>query len=124
MCGGRWRSAIQSTHTLPGADFGSDHELLVADVRLKLRKLTTDAQSLRYDMGKISTEYRLEISNRFQAIDLVMREPDELWMEIKEEVKTTTKAHACASAEEETQFTMDIRGSYRDSGSKKEGEDT
>jgi len=39
MCGGRWRSAIQSTHTLLGADCGSDHELLVADVRLKLRKL-------------------------------------------------------------------------------------
>jgi len=44
-------------------------------------------------------------------------------MKIKEEVKKTTEARACASAEEETQLTMDIRGSYRDNTSKKEGKD-
>ena len=35
----RWRSSIQSTKTRPGADCGSDHELLIARFRLKLKKV-------------------------------------------------------------------------------------
>ena len=33
-----WRSSIQSAKTRPGADCGSDHELLIAKFRLKWRK--------------------------------------------------------------------------------------
>jgi len=39
FCSQRWRSSIQSTKTRPGADCGSDHELLIAKFRLKLRKM-------------------------------------------------------------------------------------
>jgi len=46
--------------------------------RLKLRKLKKVAQPLRFDMGKISTEYKVEISNRFQALDLLTSEQDKL----------------------------------------------
>ena len=35
----RWRSSIQLAKTRPGADYGSDHELLVAKIRLKLKKV-------------------------------------------------------------------------------------
>ena len=38
LCSQRWRISIQSTKTRPGADCGSDHELLIAKIRLKLRK--------------------------------------------------------------------------------------
>ena len=38
LCSQRWRSSIQSTETRPGADCGSDHELLITKFRLKLRK--------------------------------------------------------------------------------------
>jgi len=55
-------------------------------------QLKKAGQPLRYDMGKISIEYK-EISNCFQALDLLTSEPDELWREIKQEVKKTTEAH-------------------------------
>ena len=41
LCSQRWRSSIQSTKTRPGADYGSDHELLIAKFRLKLKKVGT-----------------------------------------------------------------------------------
>ena len=39
LCSQRWRSSIQSAKTRPGADCGSDHELLIAKFRLKLIKV-------------------------------------------------------------------------------------
>ena len=39
LCSQRWRSSIQSAKTRPGADCGSDHELLIAKFRLKLKKM-------------------------------------------------------------------------------------
>ena len=39
LCSQRWRSSIQSAKTRPGADCGSDHELLTAKFRLKLKKV-------------------------------------------------------------------------------------
>ena len=39
ICSQRWRSSIQSVKTRPGADYGSDHELLIAKFRLKLKKV-------------------------------------------------------------------------------------
>ena len=48
LCSQTWRSSIQSTKTRPGADSGSDHELLIAKLRLKLKKVgkTTRIKSL------------------------------------------------------------------------------
>ena len=39
LCSQRWRSSIQSVKTRPGADCGSDHELLITKFRLKLKKV-------------------------------------------------------------------------------------
>ena len=39
LCSQRWRSSIQSARTRPGADYGSDHELLIAKFRLNLEKV-------------------------------------------------------------------------------------
>ena len=39
LCSQRWRSFLQSANTRPGADCGSDHELLIAKFRLKLKKV-------------------------------------------------------------------------------------
>ena len=39
LCSQRWRSSIQSAKIRPGADCGSDHELLIAKFRLKLMKV-------------------------------------------------------------------------------------
>ena len=49
LCSQRWRSSIQSAKTRPGADSGSDHELLIAKFRLKLRKVGKTTRPFRYE---------------------------------------------------------------------------
>ena len=45
LCSQRWRRSTQSTKTRPGADCGSDHELLIAKFRLKLKKVGKTANT-------------------------------------------------------------------------------
>ena len=52
LCSQRWRSSIQSTKTRPGADCDSDHELLIAKFRLKLKKIGKTTRLFRYDLIK------------------------------------------------------------------------
>ena len=47
LCSQRWRSSIQSTKPRPGADCGSDHELLIAKFRLKLKKVGKTTRQFR-----------------------------------------------------------------------------
>ena len=49
----RWKSSIQSAKTRPGADCGSDHELLIAKFRLKLKKVGKTTRPFRYDLNQI-----------------------------------------------------------------------
>ena len=51
LCSQRWRSSILSAKTRPGADCGSDHELLIAKFRLKLKKVGKTTRPLRYDLN-------------------------------------------------------------------------
>ena len=53
LCSQRWRSSIQSAKTRPGAGCGSDHELLIAKFRLKLKKVEKTSRPLRYDLNHI-----------------------------------------------------------------------
>ena len=78
----KWRSSIQSEKTRPGADCGSDHELLIAKLRLKLKKVGKTARPFRYDLNQIPYDYTVEVRNRFKGLDLIDRVPDELWMEV------------------------------------------
>ena len=54
LCSQRWRSSIQSAKTRPGADYGSDHEFLIAKFRLKLKKARKTTRAFRYDLNHIS----------------------------------------------------------------------
>ena len=56
----RWRSSIESAKTRPGADCGSDHELLIAKFRLKLKKVGKTTRSFRYDLNQIPYNYPVE----------------------------------------------------------------
>ena len=78
----RWRRSIQSTKTRPGADCGSDHELLVAKFRFKLKKIGKTARPFRCDLNQIPYDYTLEVRNRFKGLDLIDRVPDELRNEV------------------------------------------
>ena len=79
--------SIQSAKTRPGADCGSDHELLIAKFRLKLKKVGKTARPFRYDLNQISYDYTVEVRNRFKGLDLIDRVPDELWTDVHDIVQ-------------------------------------
>ena len=82
LCSQRWRSCIQSAKTRPGTDCGSDHELLTAKFRLKLKKVGKTTRPFRYDLNQILYDYTVEVRNRFKGLDPIDRVPDELWREV------------------------------------------
>ena len=67
----RWRSSIQSAKTRPGADYGSDHEFIIAKFRLKLKKVGKTTRPFRCDLNQISYNYTVEVRNRFKGFDLI-----------------------------------------------------
>ena len=60
---------------------GSDHELFIAKLRLKLKKVGKTARPFRYDLNQIPYDYTVEVRNGFKGLDLIDRVPDELWTE-------------------------------------------
>ena len=70
-------------------DCSSDHELLIAKFRLKLKKEGTTARPFRYDLSQIPYDYTVEVRNRFKGLDLIDRVPDELRMEVRDIVQET-----------------------------------
>ena len=71
LCSQRWRSSIQSAKTRLGADCGSDHELLIAKFRLKLKKLGKTTRPFRYDLNLITYDLTVELRNIFTGLDLI-----------------------------------------------------
>ena len=67
LCSQRWSSSIQSAKTRSGADCGSDHELLLAKFRLKLKKVGITDIPFRYDLNQIPYDYTVGVRNRFKA---------------------------------------------------------
>ena len=67
--------ALYSQHRLtiyrPGADCGSDHELLIAKFRLKLKKVGKTTRPFRYDLNQMPYDYSVEVRNRFKGLDLI-----------------------------------------------------
>ena len=78
---------MQSAKTRPGADCGSDHELLIAKFRLKLKKVGKTTKPLRHDLNQIPYDYTMEVTNRFKGFALIDRVPDELWTEVRDIVQ-------------------------------------
>ena len=89
LCSQKWRSSIQSVKTRPGDDCGSDHELLIAKFKLKLKKEGKTTRPLRYNLNQITYDYTVEVRYRFKGLDLVDRVPDELWTEVHDIVQKT-----------------------------------
>ena len=78
----------------------SDHELLIAKFRLKLKKVGKTIRPFRYDLNQIPYDYTVEVTNRFKGLDLVDRVPEELWTEVCNTVheavtKTIPKKKKC-----------------------------
>ena len=74
---------------LSKADCGSDHELLIAKFRLKLKKVGKTTRPFRYDLNHISYNYMMEVRDRFMGLDLIDIVPEELWTEVHDIVQET-----------------------------------
>ena len=58
---------MQSAKTKPGADCGSDHELLKsAKFRLKLKQVGKTTRPFRYDLNQIPCDYTVEVRNNLR----------------------------------------------------------
>ena len=82
LCSQRWRSSTQSAKTRPGADCGSDHELLTVRFRLKLKKVGKTTRLFRYDLNQIPYDYTEEVTNRFRGLIMVDKVFEEPWAEV------------------------------------------
>ena len=99
FCSQKWRSSIQSAKSRPGADCGSDHELLIAKFRLKLKKVGKTSRLFRHDLKQIPY-YTVEVRKRFKGLDVIDRVPEELWTEVcdivqEAGIKTIPKKKKC-----------------------------
>ena len=87
LCSQRWRSSIQSAKTRLRAHCSSDHELLIAKFRLKLKKVGKTTRPFRYDLNLSPYKYTAEGTNRFKGLEMIDRVPEELWMEVHDIVQ-------------------------------------
>ena len=111
----------------PGANCGSDHELLIAKFRLKLKKVGEITRPFRYDLNQIPYDYTVEVRNRFKGLDLIDRVPEELWTEVRDIVqetviKTILKKKKCKKAKWLSEEALQIAVKRREAKGKGEKE--
>ena len=81
----KWKGSIQNCKTLPGADCDSDHQLLVAKLKIKLKKIKTHTSPRKLNIenlkGLKAIEYAIEVKNRFEGLETETEErtPEDLW---------------------------------------------
>ena len=115
------------TKTRPGADCGLDHELLIAKLRLKLKKVGKTTRPFRCDLNQIPYNTTVEVRNRFKGLDLIDRVPDELWTEVHDIVQETgskiiPKKKKCRKAKRLSEEALQIAVKIREAKSKGEKE--
>ena len=67
----------------------TDHNLLIADIKIKLKRIKRAKQTPKYDVENIGLEFAVEVKNMFNGLQLAEREPEELWSDIRDTVKET-----------------------------------
>ena len=111
-----------------GGDCDSDHELLIAKFRLKLKKVGKTTRLFRYDLSQIPYNYTVEVTNRLKGLDMIDRVPDELWTEVhdivqKAVIKTKSKKRKCKKAKCLSQKALQIAVKRREVKGKAERKD-
>ena len=127
LCSWRWRSSIQSAKIRLWADCGSEHQILIAKFKLKLKKTGKTTRPFRYDLNPIPYDYTVDMMNRFKGLDLVSRVPEELQTEICITVqealtKTIPKIKKCKKAKRLSEEALQIAEKRREVKSKGERE--
>ena len=118
---------MQSAKTIPGADCGSESELLIVKFRLKLKKVGETTRPFRYYLNQIPYSYTLEVTNRFKGLDLMDRVPEELLTEVcdivqEPVVKTIFKKQKCKKAKWLSEEALQIAEERREAKGKVEKE--
>ena len=103
------------------------HKFLIAKFRFKLKKVGKTTKPFKYDLNQIPYDYTVEVRNRFKGLDLIDREPDELWTEVhdivqKTGIKTIPMEKKCKKAKWLSQEALKIAVKRREVKSKGEKE--
>ena len=111
----------------PGADWASDHELLIAKFRFKLKKVGKTSKPFRYDLNQLPYNYTVEMKSRLKGLDLIDRVPQELWTEVHDMVqeaviKTIPKKNKCKRAKWLCEEVLQIAEKRREAKGKGEKE--
>jgi exonuclease III len=85
--GRRWRSAFQSVESRPDANCGSDHKLLTAKVRIKLKNSQLTEKGWRLDIKNIPEEYKTEIKQELGTINTQGGNSEEIWKALKDTLR-------------------------------------
>ena len=117
---------MQPAKTRPGADYGSEHELLIAKFRLKLKKVGKTTRPFRYDLNQIPYNYTVEVRYRFKELDMIKclmkygTEVPDIVQEIG--IKTIPMEKKCKKAKWLFEETLQIAVKRREAKSKGERE--
>jgi len=119
LCSQRCRSSIQSAKTRLGADYSSDHELLIAKFRLILKKVGKTTTPFRYDLNQIPYDYTVEVTKRFKGLYLIDKVPEKLWTEVcnivqEAVIKIIPKKKKCKKAKCLSEEALQIADKRRD----------
>ena len=111
--------------TRQGADCGSDHELLLAKFRLKLKKVGETTRPFRYNLNEIPYDYTVKVTNRFKGLDLIDRVLEILWTEVRDtlqeaRIKTIPKEKKCKKAKWVSEEALQIAVKRREAKGKEE----
>ena len=52
-----------------------------------MKKVVEMTRSFKYDLNQIPYDYTVELTNRFKALNLIDRVPEELWTEVRDIVQ-------------------------------------
>ncbi|GFR96212.1 craniofacial development protein 2-like [Elysia marginata] len=86
----RWRSSLQDVRAIRGGDIGSDHNLVLSKLKLKLRSVKKDKRPLQFDSSKLKNPvnketFSTELSNHFHLLsDLPIDDLDEYFKDVQE----------------------------------------
>ena len=88
LCSQRWREALYSQQKQHWElTVVSDHKLLIAKFRVKLKKVGKTTRLFRYELNQIPYIYTVEVTNRFEGLDPIDRVPGKLWTEVRDIVQ-------------------------------------
>ena len=86
-----------------------------------MKKVQKTTRPFRYDLNQTPYDYTVEVRNRFKGLDLIDREPDELWVEVRDIVeetgiKTTPMEKKCKKAKWLSEEALQIAVKRREGG--------